>query len=74
MVGAFGISEDRMRAVLWNKEGMHELESLGGDQSGAFSINDKGDAVGWCSLSENLEWHACLWNRHGDVVDLGTAE
>ena len=73
MVGAFGISKDRMRAVLWNEEGMHELESLGGDQSGAFSINDNGDAVGWCSLPEDLEWHACLWNRHGGVVDLGTA-
>ena len=24
-------------------------------------------------MPENLGWHACLWNRHGDVVDLGTA-
>jgi probable HAF family extracellular repeat protein len=73
MVGASGTSDDDFHAVLWDEEGMHELGTLGGDRSEAFSINDNGDAVGWCSLPEDLEWHACLWNRHGGVVDLGTA-
>jgi probable HAF family extracellular repeat protein len=72
-VGAFITSDDRLHAVLWNDKGMHEMGTLGGDESEAFWINDKGEAVGWCSIPENLGWHACLWNSHGDIVDLGTA-
>jgi len=72
-VGAFLTSDDRVHAVLWNGKGVHELRTLGGNESEAYWINDKGEAVGWCDLPGSLEWHACLWNRHGDVVDLGTA-
>jgi probable HAF family extracellular repeat protein len=72
-VGAFLTSDDRVFPLLWNDKGVHELETLGGDETEAFWINDKGEAVGWCDLPGSLEWHACLWNRHGDVVDLGTA-
>jgi probable HAF family extracellular repeat protein len=49
-VGAFITSDDRLHAFLWNDKGMHEMGTLGGDESEAFWINDKGEAVGWCSI------------------------
>jgi probable HAF family extracellular repeat protein len=73
-VGGFLTSDERVHAVLWDGKGVRELGTLGGMESEAFWINDKGDAVGWCDLPGSLGWHACLWNRHGDVIDLGAAE
>ena len=74
MVGAYLTSEGLLRAVLWNKQGVHKLGTLGGDEeSEAYWINDKGEAVGWYELPGGA-WHACLWTRHGDTVDLGALD
>lgn len=74
MVGAYLTSEGLLRAVLWNKQGVHKLGTLGGDEeSEAYFINDKGEAVGWCELPGG-GWHACLWTPHGDTIDLGVLD
>jgi len=73
-VGAHVTSDNRLHALLWDSEGLRELESLGGDESEAYGINDKGQAVGWCDLPGSLEWHACLWDPNGDILDLGPDE
>lgn len=69
IVGAY-LDGGFLRALRGNKKGVEILGTLGGDQSEAYGINDKGDAVGWCELPEGV-WHACLWTSHGDTVDLG---
>jgi probable HAF family extracellular repeat protein len=73
-VGSYFSSDERLHAILWDREGLHELESLGGDESEVLWINDKGQAVGWCDLPGSLEWHACLWDPNGDILDLGPDE
>jgi probable HAF family extracellular repeat protein len=74
------------RAILWDRDGMHDLGSFGGNQNGALGISDRGDVVGF-SLNEisdpfslldfllgsstGTQTRAFLW-RHGRMVDLGT--
>jgi len=48
-----------------------ELESLGGGQSGARDINDKGAAVGFADTGTG-ERHAVRWDSRGRIIDLGT--
>jgi uncharacterized membrane protein len=47
------------------------LASLGGTNSAANSINDRGWPMGTSFLSGNTVMHAALW-QHGTVTDLGT--
>jgi len=47
------------------------LGSLGGTNSAANSINDRGWPMGTSFLSGNMTMHAALWQR-GKVIDLGT--
>jgi len=47
------------------------LGSLGGTQSGASSVNDRGWVSGSSNLPGNQTQHAVLW-RHGQTLDLGT--
>ena len=48
-----------------------DLGTLGGTNSGASAINDKGQAAGW-SLTSSGEHHAFLWTVTGGMRDLGT--
>ena len=73
IVGGYLDPEGLFRAVLWGKQGVRELGTLGGDESEAYWINDKGEAVGWCELPGDLR-HACLWSSQGDTVDLGALD
>jgi len=47
------------------------LSTLGGTQSGANSINNKGWLTGWATFPGDLSEHGVLW-RGQDMVDLGT--
>ncbi len=62
-------------AVVWMKGESAALESLGGDASVAFAINDKNTIVGWSTTAEAGDpvrrVHACLWAK-GEAVDLGS--
>ena len=49
-VGGYVNSDGFFRAVLRGKQGVRELGTLGGDESEAYWIGDKGEAVGWCEL------------------------
>lgn len=64
-------------AVLWQDGKQRNLGTLGGDQSEAVALNERGQVVGWSEVtakdprySTPLR-HAFLWQR-GKMTDLGT--
>jgi probable HAF family extracellular repeat protein len=73
----------QVRAVLWKHGKIHDLGTLGGNESVAFAINDAGDVVGFASnkIPDSLnvdmfafgatQTHAFLW-KDGAMHDLGT--
>ena len=62
-----------MHACLWTAEsGMQDLGTLGGRDSWANGINDRGQVVGE-SLTASHERHAFLWGAAAGMQDLGTA-
>jgi probable HAF family extracellular repeat protein len=72
-----------VRAVLWKHGKIHDLGTLGGNESVAYAINDAGDVVGFASnaIPDSLtgymyafgatQTHAFLW-KDGVMHDLGT--
>lgn len=64
-----------IRALLWDKGDQsppQNLGSLGGNQSEALGINNRGEVVGVSSLSGNtFPYRAFLWNK-GKMLNLGT--
>lgn len=69
------VSTDRStwHSVIWDKGKIIKIDTLGGKQSLAEDINNKGQVVGFSSISDGtrLESHAFLW-ENGNVTDLGT--
>ena len=61
-------ADDQRQAILWDRRGLHELETLGGTSNDAFAINRHGEIVGWSSTPENAS-HAALWDSEG-ITDL----
>jgi len=59
-------------AVLWDKEGVHDLGSLGGAYNGASSINNRGEVVGMAQSPKDGTNHAFLWTRQTGMLDYGT--
>jgi probable HAF family extracellular repeat protein len=61
-------------AALWRNGAVHDLGTLGGVQSGAFAINDRGWIVGYARVAGRLPpRHAFVW-RDGVMTDLGTID
>lgn len=62
-------------AFVWQKGQMTDLGTLGGPQSEANAISDRGVIVGWSdTVPRNVQWnslHAFLW-RDGHIQSLGT--
>jgi probable HAF family extracellular repeat protein len=60
-------------AFYWSSTtGMVDMGTLGGNSSYALQINDKGEAVGWSYLADNVTTHAFTWTLAGGIVDAGT--
>jgi len=60
--------DSRRQALLWDRNGMHELATLRGTSNDALGINKHGEIVGW-SLTQGDLTHAALWDSDG-VTDL----
>lgn len=72
-----------VNAVVWKSDGIHNLGTLGGNESVAYAINNNGTAVGWAlntipdpfALSVfafgATQAHAVQW-RNGVIQDMGT--
>lgn len=60
------------RATIWNGQEQTDLGTLGGDDSYAAAINEKGWIVGSSQADvADPSWHAALW-RDGQVIDLNS--
>ena len=67
-----GISSDfDRRAFLYTDGQLIDIGDLGGPESFASAINERGDVVGWSIFLSDTESHAFLY-RNGEMIDLGT--
>lgn len=66
------------RAFLWQRGHMQDLETLGGNCSGATAINDRGRVVGNSTTSSIPtitgvpSWDPFIWEEGKGMIDLGT--
>ena len=58
-------------AYLYDNGVLTDLGTLGGNDSAATSLNDKGQVVGYAKVAGNANYHAFLW-QNGTMRDLGT--
>jgi probable HAF family extracellular repeat protein len=74
--GDFKYSHPAPHAFLWANGRMLDLGTLGGSESEATALNDKGLVVGWADTKDKdadqcAVGHAFVWER-GRMTDLGT--
>jgi probable HAF family extracellular repeat protein len=60
-----------IHAVVWQDGQEKDLETLGGYESTAFAVNNRGQVVGVATNAAN-NGHAFLWSQEGGLQDLGT--
>jgi probable HAF family extracellular repeat protein len=65
-------SDNLLRAVFWDREGLHELDTLGGTENDALGIGTNGEIVGWATTHDEI-LHAVLWDSEG-VIDLDPSQ
>lgn len=66
-------NETKARAYFWNTaKGMRDLGTLGGTHSYGYSLNDKGEVVGYSDISDKTSTHAFVWTKRKGMIDLGT--
>ncbi len=58
-------------AVLWDKDGVHDLGSLGIENNGASSINNRGEVVGTAQSPNDGTLHAFFWTKQTGMLDYG---
>ncbi|MHC4091031.1 MAG: hypothetical protein ACYSVY_12300 [Planctomycetota bacterium] len=71
IVGSASDDEGRKRAFLWDDGVMTDLGTLGGSQSYAYDINERGEIVGDATTADELESYAVRWTD-GQIESLGT--
>lgn len=69
----YAVKENFSRAFVWDHGSIRELSgSIGGDCTGAFVLNDAGEAAGFGCVKGNFFFHATFWSKAGQITDLGT--
>jgi probable HAF family extracellular repeat protein len=60
----------QIRAFLWRDGAMLDLGTLGGPDSWAAAVNERGQVAGWALVDSTIQ-HPFLWES-GRMIDLGT--
>jgi probable HAF family extracellular repeat protein len=71
IAGGCGDARGRQHAFVWDKGTLTYLGTLGGHDSGASLINDRGQIAGTSLTAKPAHVHGFLW-QHGRMTDLGT--
>jgi probable HAF family extracellular repeat protein len=71
VAGYFFDLESSQRGFLWSSGAAVDLGSLGGTLSVANCLNNAGQVVGFSSIADDAEFHACIGTASG-LLDLGT--
>ncbi len=71
MAGFSGPESGLEHIALWDRWGVHDLGTLGGDWGDAYVINNVGQIVGTSATATNPNGDPFLWER-GVLTDLGT--
>lgn len=73
------ITRSICRGFVWENDVMTPLSTLGGYNSFAAGMNDRGQVVGWaendvedplCVAPQVFQFHAVVWDRNGDIQKL----
>ena len=73
VVGLSETLDGRRHAYSWTRAGgLVDLGTLGGSESVAVAVNNKGQVVGWSQIVGNSETHAFFWSVQTGMIDLGT--
>jgi probable HAF family extracellular repeat protein len=72
VVGFSFDGDEKFQAVLWDRHGMHPLDTLGGSFTYANAVNRYGEIAGQATFPDESYYesgHAVLWNKQG-ITDI----